>query len=274
MAISTPASGELRLALAEILVRENVRDLDDAHVDNLAQSIALRGLLVPLIVRPTDAGYELVAGYHRLAACRKIDLPDVPVVVREREGSAPTPQRRTSPASSSRRWRRPRPSRRCSTRATRRRRRAGTRLESPSSRPRGRSSSCPRSASSSSAQARSRSARSTPCSRSPTCHRRSPRRSPRRSRPARLPGRSSSTTPDGPSARPCGTPTGTRSGLTSTRSPRRDPKALRLEEDRRARCRGRAAAQAGRQVRVRTAGVPFRCLRHRSGSRRRRPHRA
>ena len=88
MAISTPASGELRLALAEILVRENVRDLDDAHVDNLAQSIALRGLLVPLIVRPTDAGYELVAGYHRLAACRKLDLPDVPVVVREKEGSS------------------------------------------------------------------------------------------------------------------------------------------------------------------------------------------
>jgi hypothetical protein len=88
MAISTPASGELRLALDEILVRENVRDLDDAHVDNLAQSIALRGLLVPLIVRPTDAGYELVAGYHRLAACRKLELPDAPVVVREQEGSS------------------------------------------------------------------------------------------------------------------------------------------------------------------------------------------
>ena len=88
MAISTPVTGELRLALDEIVVRENVRDLDEAHVDNLAQSIALRGLLVPLIVRPTDAGYELVAGYHRLAACRKLDLPDAPVVVRDKEGSS------------------------------------------------------------------------------------------------------------------------------------------------------------------------------------------
>ena len=88
MAISTPVTGELRLALDEILVRENVRELDDAHVDNLAQSIALRGLLVPLIVRPTDAGYELVAGYHRMAACRKLDLPDAPVVVRDKEGSS------------------------------------------------------------------------------------------------------------------------------------------------------------------------------------------
>ena len=88
MAISTPVTGELRLALDEILVRENVRELDDAHVDNLAQSIALRGLLVPLIVRPTDAGYELVAGYHRFAACRKLDLPDAPVVVRDKDGSS------------------------------------------------------------------------------------------------------------------------------------------------------------------------------------------
>ena len=88
MSTSTPATGELRLALNAIRQRDNVRDLDDAHVDNLAQSIALRGLLVPLIVRPTDAGYELVAGYHRLAACRKLDLPDAPVVVREQEGSS------------------------------------------------------------------------------------------------------------------------------------------------------------------------------------------
>ncbi|MGI8729590.1 MAG: ParB/RepB/Spo0J family partition protein [Solirubrobacteraceae bacterium] len=88
MITTTPASGELRLALDDILVRENVRDLDVAHVDNLAQSIALRGLLVPLIVRLTGAGYELVAGYHRYHACRKLDLPDAPVVVREREGSS------------------------------------------------------------------------------------------------------------------------------------------------------------------------------------------
>jgi ParB family chromosome partitioning protein len=68
-------------------VRDNVRELDATHVDNLAQSIALRGLLVPLIVRLTEAGYELVAGYHRIAACRKLDLPDAPVVVRDKGGS-------------------------------------------------------------------------------------------------------------------------------------------------------------------------------------------
>jgi len=85
---TTPDTGELRLALDDILVGDNVRDIDQKHVENLAQSIALRGLLVPLIVRPTSAGYELVAGYHRYHACRKLDLADVPVVVRDREGSS------------------------------------------------------------------------------------------------------------------------------------------------------------------------------------------
>ncbi|MEA2350425.1 MAG: ParB family transcriptional regulator, chromosome partitioning protein, partial [Thermoleophilaceae bacterium] len=84
----TPHTGELRLCLDDIHVPGNVRDLDPDHVDALAQSIALRGLLVPLIVRHTDRGYELVAGYHRLAACRQLGHPDAPVVVRDHEGSS------------------------------------------------------------------------------------------------------------------------------------------------------------------------------------------
>ena len=83
-----PHTGELRLSLDDIHVRENVRDLDPGHVDALAQSIALRGLLVPLIVRHTDRGYELVAGYHRIAACRQLGHHDAPVVVRDHEGSS------------------------------------------------------------------------------------------------------------------------------------------------------------------------------------------
>ena len=83
-----PTAGELRLALDDIRVRENVRDLDVEHVESLARSIALRGLLVPLIVRVVDEGHELVAGYHRVAACRKLGLTDAPVVVRDHEGSS------------------------------------------------------------------------------------------------------------------------------------------------------------------------------------------
>ncbi|HEX8156846.1 MAG TPA: ParB/RepB/Spo0J family partition protein [Solirubrobacteraceae bacterium] len=84
----TTAVGELRLPLDDIRVRDNVRDLDLEHVDALAASIALRGVLVPLIVRQVHCGYELVAGYHRIAACRQLRLADVPVVVRDRDGSS------------------------------------------------------------------------------------------------------------------------------------------------------------------------------------------
>lgn len=45
MATTTaPDTGELRLALDDILVGDNVRDVDQEHVENLAQSIALRGV--------------------------------------------------------------------------------------------------------------------------------------------------------------------------------------------------------------------------------------
>ena len=70
MSSTTPTAGEQHLALDSIRVRDNVRELDPDHVNALAQSIKLRGLLVPLIVRPVDDAYELVAGYHRIAADR------------------------------------------------------------------------------------------------------------------------------------------------------------------------------------------------------------
>ena len=74
-----------RIALDEIRVPENVRALDDAHVQALAGSIALQGMLVPLVVRDDGDGFELVAGFHRIAAARSLGLADVPVVVRDAE---------------------------------------------------------------------------------------------------------------------------------------------------------------------------------------------
>ena len=73
------------VALDCIDVPENVRELDAAHVQALAGSIALQGLLVPLVVRPAGARFELVAGFHRAAAARSLGMTDVPIVVREAE---------------------------------------------------------------------------------------------------------------------------------------------------------------------------------------------
>jgi ParB/RepB/Spo0J family partition protein len=79
------AQGERHIALDSIRVPDNVRDLDASHVDALAGSIALQGMLVPVLVRGDGDGFELVAGFHRIAAARKIGLADVPYVVRDAE---------------------------------------------------------------------------------------------------------------------------------------------------------------------------------------------
>jgi ParB/RepB/Spo0J family partition protein len=74
-----------RVPLECIDVPDNVRELDPAHVEALAGSIALQGLLVPLVVRPAGDRFELVAGFHRAAAARSLGLTEVAVVVRDLE---------------------------------------------------------------------------------------------------------------------------------------------------------------------------------------------
>src|SRR5437868_4848686 len=83
MATATLASHAVPLEL--IRIPENVRELDRDHVDALARSIALQGLLVPVVVRPWGDGFELVAGFHRAAAASKLGLTEVPVVIRDGE---------------------------------------------------------------------------------------------------------------------------------------------------------------------------------------------
>src|SRR5579863_7079152 len=66
-ATTITSSPVLSVPIERISAPENVRELDPAHVDALAGSISLQGLLVPVLVRETADGYELVAGFHRLA---------------------------------------------------------------------------------------------------------------------------------------------------------------------------------------------------------------
>ena len=68
--MSTIQESGQRIALDRIRVPDNVRSLDEAHVQALAGSIALQGVLVPLVVRPDGDAFGLVAGFHRLAAAR------------------------------------------------------------------------------------------------------------------------------------------------------------------------------------------------------------
>lgn len=60
------------------------KHFDEAALDELAASIAARGVIQPIIVRPAGPGaYQLVAGERRWRAAQKARLHDIPALVRE-----------------------------------------------------------------------------------------------------------------------------------------------------------------------------------------------
>lgn len=52
-------------------------------VDELAESLRVHGLLQPVVVRRTAAGYELIAGHRRYEAAKRIGWTEIPAVVRD-----------------------------------------------------------------------------------------------------------------------------------------------------------------------------------------------
>ena len=58
-------------------------DYDDAKLEDLKASIKEKGLLQPILVRKQGDFYEVVAGERRLRAARAINLPQVPVIIRD-----------------------------------------------------------------------------------------------------------------------------------------------------------------------------------------------
>ncbi|MBL0965746.1 ParB/RepB/Spo0J family partition protein [Blastomonas sp.] len=60
------------------------RYFDEEALDDLARSIAQRGVIQPVIVRPRKGGgYELVAGERRWRAAQRARLHEIPAIVRE-----------------------------------------------------------------------------------------------------------------------------------------------------------------------------------------------
>ena len=66
------------------------RHFDEVAIAELADSIALRGLLQPVIVRrsPDGDGYQLVAGERRWRAAQRAGLHQIPALVRELDDAA------------------------------------------------------------------------------------------------------------------------------------------------------------------------------------------
>jgi ParB family chromosome partitioning protein len=80
------ASGALR-ELPMSSVRPNPYQprtrMDEAELTDLANSMAASGLLQPILVRPHDGGFELIAGERRWRAAERLGWPRIPAVVKE-----------------------------------------------------------------------------------------------------------------------------------------------------------------------------------------------
>ncbi|MFC4293929.1 ParB/RepB/Spo0J family partition protein [Novosphingobium tardum] len=78
--------GLAMLAIADIVPHPDQprRHFEESALDDLAHSIAARGVIQPIIVRPTpDGRYQLVAGERRWRAAQRARLHEIPALVRE-----------------------------------------------------------------------------------------------------------------------------------------------------------------------------------------------
>lgn len=56
----------------------------DEQLEELSASIALEGVITPLMVRPyEEGGYEIISGHRRYEACKMAGIEEVPAIVRE-----------------------------------------------------------------------------------------------------------------------------------------------------------------------------------------------
>jgi len=85
------STGQVRDGLANLAVSaidplpgQPRKRFDEAALEELAQSIAQRGVIQPVIVRAVSGGrYQLVAGERRWRAAQKAQLHEIPALVRE-----------------------------------------------------------------------------------------------------------------------------------------------------------------------------------------------
>jgi ParB family chromosome partitioning protein len=85
-ASAAPRDGLANLAVGAIEPHPDQprRRFDSDSLDELAQSIAARGVIQPVIVRPLAGGrYQLVAGERRWRAAQKAQIHEIPAIIRE-----------------------------------------------------------------------------------------------------------------------------------------------------------------------------------------------
>lgn len=83
--VDQPASdGIQQIAIADIRPNPGQprRHFDEEALDELAASIAARGMLQPIVVRKAEDGYQIVAGERRWRAAQRARLHEVPALIR------------------------------------------------------------------------------------------------------------------------------------------------------------------------------------------------
>ncbi len=81
----TPGTADGQLPIEKIHPNPDQprRMFDQDSLEELADSIRQRGIIQPIIVRPLNDGYQIVAGERRWRAAQLAQLHKVPVVIRE-----------------------------------------------------------------------------------------------------------------------------------------------------------------------------------------------
>ena len=85
--VDHPLAGFSTLRLDEIKPnpQQPREHFDPEALQSLADSIAEVGVLQPIVVRPTEEGYELIAGERRCRAARIADLDEIPAIIRSED---------------------------------------------------------------------------------------------------------------------------------------------------------------------------------------------
>ncbi|MBX3593622.1 ParB/RepB/Spo0J family partition protein [Sphingomonas sp.] len=80
-----PSSGVRMLPVSSLAPHPEQprRHFDEDALEELAKSIAMRGLIQPIVVRPHGKDYQIVAGERRWRAAQRARLHEVPVIVRD-----------------------------------------------------------------------------------------------------------------------------------------------------------------------------------------------
>ena len=74
---------ELDIARVEPDRYQPRKTFDEDELEELAESIKEKGILIPLLVRPQEDYYQIIAGERRWRAARKAGLKKVPVIIRD-----------------------------------------------------------------------------------------------------------------------------------------------------------------------------------------------